>query len=150
MFLHTHLFFCLSKLYRMHFNMNVGIKYLLNIAPDLTLTLVDCHFCFSGVCIHTSSIGSECVSSGHSLCRVASSLVVVKVLLKRYFYTIFGNCLHKSAVYVQCYLEVLSNFWTLSTAQHTLFYGIVILYLHALKAHSCSAIWKTYWVQEMS
>jgi len=110
------------------------VKYWLNTEPLLTLTLVDCHLWFSGDCIYTSSIGTECVSSGHSGVRCASSLVVVEVLLKRNFYAISGNCLHQSAVYVQCQLEVLPNIWTLNTAPHTLFYGLVIVYWHALKA----------------
>ena len=82
--------------------MNVRIKYLLNTEPFLKLTLVDCHFWFSGGCIYTGSVGTEYVSSGKSGSLCASTLVVIKVLLKRRFYTIFYNCLYQSAVRVQC------------------------------------------------
>jgi hypothetical protein len=128
--------------------MNVRIKYCLNTEPVLTLTLVDCHFWVSGDCIYTRSIGTECISSGHSCVWCASSLVVVKVLLKRRFYATFANCLHQSAVCIQCQLQVLPNAWTLNTAPHTLFYGLVILCLYTLKARSCSAIWKSHWFRK--
>jgi len=133
----------------MYFRLSVRIKYWLNAETFGTLTLVDCHFCLSGDCIYTGSVRTENVSSRHSA-SCTCTFVIVKVLLKRHFYTIFGNCLHQSAVRVQCYLEVLPNVWTLNTAPHNLFCVLDIVYLHALKARSCSAIWKSYWVQEMS
>jgi len=130
--------------------MNIRIKYWLKTESVLTLTLVDCQFWFSGDWIHTRSIGTEYVSSGHSGFRCASSLVVVKVLQKRYFYTTFCNCLHQSAVCVQCYLEVLPNVWTLNAVPHTLIYALIIAYLHTLKARSCSVIWKSHWFQKFN
>jgi len=86
----------------MCFKMCLRSKYWLNTESFLTLTLVDFHFWFSGDIIYTGSIRTEYVSSGKSGPQCASSLVVVKVLMKRYFYTIFGNCLHQTAVSVQC------------------------------------------------
>jgi hypothetical protein len=126
-FIITRLFFFLSKWYTMYFEMSVRIKFCLNTEPFLTLTLVDCHFYFSGDCIYTGSIGTENVSSGHSGSRWACTSVVVKVLLDGYFYTIFCNCLHQPAVCVQCKLEVLPIVWTLYTAPHTLIYGLIIV-----------------------